>query len=167
MAALLLPTIRRPRRQPSVALPTDHLVTVVFSGEGLERGFDDTASETKDEVERGFLKERKRGCRLAKKNAIEGVKLGNRKRARRNPGGEFGRCKYFLNVIVRECAAVFELFAGKDQALLIGGDAFLVLDLAFDIVDRVRGLDLEGDGLARQGLDEAVKNGTTLGILLF
>jgi hypothetical protein len=38
--------------------------------------------------------------------------------------------------------------------LLIRGDAFLVLDLALDIVNGIRGLDLEGDGLARQGLHE-------------
>ena len=30
----------------------------------------------------------------------------------------------------------------------------LVLDLGLDIVDGVRGLNLEGDGLAREGLDE-------------
>ena len=28
------------------------------------------------------------------------------------------------------------------------------MDLGFDIVDGVGGLDLEGDGLAREGLDE-------------
>jgi hypothetical protein len=30
------------------------------------------------------------------------------------------------------------------------------LDLGLDIVNGIRGLDLEGDGLARKGLDEAV-----------
>ncbi len=30
----------------------------------------------------------------------------------------------------------------------------LTLDLALDIVDGIRGFDLEGDGLAREGLDE-------------
>jgi len=39
---------------------------------------------------------------------------------------------------------------------LVRGDSFLVLNLALDIVDSVRGLDLKGDGLARKGLDEAV-----------
>ena len=59
-----------------------------------------------------------------------------------------------LDVVVAEGAAVLELLAGEDQALLVGRDALLVLDLGLDIVDRVRGLDLEGDGLAREGLDE-------------
>ena len=39
---------------------------------------------------------------------------------------------------------------------MVRGNALLVLDLALHIVDGVRGLDLEGDGLARQGLNEAV-----------
>jgi hypothetical protein len=63
---------------------------------------------------------------------------------------------YLLDVVVAEGAAVLELFAGEDQALLVGRNAFLVLDLGLDIVDRVGGLDLKGDGLAREGLDEAV-----------
>ena len=61
-----------------------------------------------------------------------------------------------LNVVIGEGAAVLELLAGEDQALLVRGNALLVLDLALHIVDGVRGLDLEGDGLARQGLNEAI-----------
>ena len=59
-----------------------------------------------------------------------------------------------LDVVVREGAAVLELLAGEDEALLIGGDTLLVLDLGLDVVDGVGGLDLKGDGLAREGLDE-------------
>lgn len=51
MPALLLPAIRSPRRQTSIAFPTDHLIAVVLASQGLERGFDDTATETEDEVE--------------------------------------------------------------------------------------------------------------------
>jgi hypothetical protein len=40
--------------------------------------------------------------------------------------------------------------------LLVWWDALLVLDLALNVVDRVGGFNLEGDGLARQGLDKAV-----------
>ena len=42
----------------------------------------------------------------------------------------------------------------EDEALLIRGNAFLVLDLGLDVVDGVRGLDLERDGLARERLNE-------------
>lgn len=53
-----------------------------------------------------------------------------------------------LNVIIRESATVLELLASKDQALLVRRDALLVLNLALDVVDGIRGLNLEGDGLA-------------------
>jgi hypothetical protein len=78
-----------------------------------------------------------------------------------------------LDVVVRKGAAVFELLAGEDQALLVRWDALLVcadklvysqrysqrpfqhtLDLALDIVDGVGRLHLEGDGLPREGLDK-------------
>ena len=59
-----------------------------------------------------------------------------------------------MDVVVREGPAILELLAGEDQPLLIRRDALLVLDLGLDILDGVRGLDLEGDGLAREGLDE-------------
>ena len=38
--------------------------------------------------------------------------------------------------------------------LQVGRDALLVLDLGLHVLDRVRRLDLEGDGLASEGLDE-------------
>jgi hypothetical protein len=56
--------------------------------------------------------------------------------------------RLLLNVVVGQGAAVFELFAGEDQALLVRRNALLVLDLGFDVVDGIGGLDLESDGLA-------------------
>ena len=58
----------------------------------------------------------------------------------------------FLDVVVRQGPAIFKLLACEDEPLLIWGNSFLVLDLSLDILDGVGGLDLEGDGLARQGL---------------
>ena len=59
-----------------------------------------------------------------------------------------------LNVVVRESATVLELLSSEDKALLIGRDALLVLDLGLHVVNSVRRLDLESDGLASQSLDE-------------
>jgi hypothetical protein len=59
-----------------------------------------------------------------------------------------------LDVVVGEGAAVLKLLAGEDEALLVGGDALLVLDFSLDGVDSVGGLDLEGDGLAGECFDE-------------
>jgi hypothetical protein len=59
-----------------------------------------------------------------------------------------------LNVVVGEGAAIFQLLAGKDQALLVRRDALLVLDLGLDVVDGIGGLNLEGDGLASDCREE-------------
>jgi hypothetical protein len=45
--------------------------------------------------------------------------------------------RLLLDVVVGEGSAVLELLAGEDQALLVGGDALLVLDLALDHIDGV------------------------------
>jgi hypothetical protein len=67
-----------------------------------------------------------------------------------------------LNVVIRESAAVLKLLAGENQALLVGGDTLLVLNLGLDVVDSVGRLNLEGDGLAGQGLDEDLHDGSDL-----
>ena len=59
-----------------------------------------------------------------------------------------------LDVVVGEGPAILELLAGEDEPLLVRGDALLILDLGLDILDGVRGLNLEGDGLAGEGLHE-------------
>jgi len=69
--------------------------------------------------------------------------------------------RLLLNVVITQGAAVFELLSSKDESLLIRGDALLVLDLGFDIVDRVAGLHVERDGFTRQGLYENLHGGTS------
>jgi len=59
-----------------------------------------------------------------------------------------------LDVVVREGPSILELLAGEDQPLLIGWNAFFVLNLSLDILDAITGLDLEGDGLTREGFYE-------------
>ena len=59
-----------------------------------------------------------------------------------------------LDVVVLQCSAVLELFTSEDEALLVGRDAFLVLNLGLDVLDGVGGFDVEGDGLACESLDE-------------
>jgi len=59
-----------------------------------------------------------------------------------------------LDVVVSKRAPVHELLAGEDEPLLVWGDALLVLDLGLDVVNGVRRLHLEGDGLASEGLNK-------------
>lgn len=79
--------------------------------------------------------------------------------------GPSSKSTHLLDVVVAEGAAILELLAGEDETLLVRGDALLVLDLALHIVDGVRGLDLKGDGLARQGLNEAVAKSALVAML--
>ena len=56
--------------------------------------------------------------------------------------------RLLLDIVVREGAAVLQLLAGEDQALLIWGNSLLVLDLSLDVLNRVRGLDIQSNRLS-------------------
>merc|ERR1712235_183985 len=60
----------------------------------------------------------------------------------------------FLDVVVGQSPSVLQLFTGEDQPLLVRGDALLVLDLGLHVLDAIASLNLQGDGLAGQSLDE-------------
>ena len=62
--------------------------------------------------------------------------------------------RLLLDVVVGEGAAVLKLLASEDEALLIGRDALLVLDLGLNVVDGVGWLDLKSDGLTSESFDE-------------
>jgi len=59
-----------------------------------------------------------------------------------------------LDVVVCQCPPVFELLSGEYDALLVGGDALLVLDLALERFNGFGRLDLERDRFAGQRLDK-------------
>ena len=61
---------------------------------------------------------------------------------------------FLLDVVVSQGSAVIELLSSEDESLLIWRNTFLVLDLGLDVLNGVRRLNVEGDGLAGQGLDE-------------
>lgn len=147
-----------------VALPANHLIAVVLGGKGLQRWLDDATTETEDQVKRGLLCNRIQsvinlfeipqlplplrclGRHSVQQHDILGLTLFR---------SECSMAPYLLDVVVAQRPAILKLLAGEDQTLLVWRDTLLVLDLALDIVDRVAGLDLEGDGLAREGFDEA------------
>ncbi|RAK81089.1 uncharacterized protein BO72DRAFT_238626 [Aspergillus fijiensis CBS 313.89] len=64
---------------------------------------------------------------------------------------------YLLDVVVAQGAAILELLTSEDETLLIRGDTLLILDLGLDVVDGVARLDVEGNGLTREGLDETME----------
>ena len=59
-----------------------------------------------------------------------------------------------LDVVIGEGSAVFELLTSEDKSLLVWWNTFLVLDLGFDVLNGVSWLNIKGDGLASEGLDE-------------
>jgi len=59
-----------------------------------------------------------------------------------------------LDVVVLQRAAILQLLAREDEALLVRRDALLVLDLRLHCLNRVGALHLEGDGLACECLHE-------------
>merc|ERR1712232_693921 len=67
---------------------------------------------------------------------------------------------FLLNVVIRESSSVFELLSSEDESLLIGGNSLLVLDLGLDILNGVRWLNLKGDGLSSESLDEDLHTST-------
>ena len=62
--------------------------------------------------------------------------------------------RLLLDVVIRKSSAVLELLASENESLLIGRDTFLVLDLGLHVLNSVGGLNIEGDGLASESLDE-------------
>jgi hypothetical protein len=62
--------------------------------------------------------------------------------------------RLLLNVVVRKSSAILELLTSEDESLLVRRDALLVLDLGLNVLDGVSGLDVEGNRLTGEGLDE-------------
>jgi len=62
--------------------------------------------------------------------------------------------RLFLNIVILESSAIFELFTSEDESLLIWGNTFFVLDLGLNIFDGVRLFDVESNGLSSEGLHE-------------
>jgi len=62
--------------------------------------------------------------------------------------------RFLLDVVVREGAAVLELLAREDEALLIRRNAFLILNLLFNVLDRVGAFHFERDRLSSQRFHE-------------
>merc|ERR1719188_1205957 len=52
-----------------------------------------------------------------------------------------------LDVVIAQGASVLQLLARENQTLLVWRYPFLVLNLSFHVVDRVRGLHIERNGL--------------------
>jgi hypothetical protein len=68
--------------------------------------------------------------------------------------------RLLLDVIIRKGPAVFKLLASKDQALLVGWNTLLVLNLRFHVVIGIRRFNFERNGLAGKSLHEVLHTAT-------
>ena len=68
------------------------------------------------------------------------------------------KSRLLLDVVVTQGAAILQLLSSKDKTLLIRGNSLLVLDLGLDIVNGVRGLHVQGDGLSGQSLHKNLRD---------
>jgi len=64
------------------------------------------------------------------------------------------KSRFFLDVVVRQGPSILKLLSSKNETLLVWGNPFFVLDLGFDILNRVTGFNFKGDGFASQCLDK-------------
>lgn len=60
--------------------------------------------------------------------------------------------RLFLNVVIGERSAILQYLARKDEPLLVGWNALFVLNFGFNVLDGIRRLHIESDGLARKCL---------------
>jgi len=67
---------------------------------------------------------------------------------------------FLLDVVVTEGSAVLELLSSEDESLLIRGNSLLVLDFLLHVVNGVGRLDIKGDCLASQRLNEDLHSTT-------
>ncbi|KAL0535173.1 hypothetical protein IC582_029497 [Cucumis melo] len=62
--------------------------------------------------------------------------------------------RLLLDVVICKSSAIFQLFPSEDKSLLVWGNAFLVLNLSLHVVNCVRRLNLQGDGLPGESFDK-------------
>jgi len=65
---------------------------------------------------------------------------------------------FLLDIVVTQSTTILQLLSGKNQTLLIGWDALLVLNLGLDIVNGVGRLHIQRNGLAYRLRDASLQS---------
>lgn len=69
------------------------------------------------------------------------------------------KSRNLLDVVAGENTTILELLSSEDEMLLIRGEAFFVLNFGLQIVDRIRGLHIQGARFASKGLSKDLHHG--------
>jgi len=64
------------------------------------------------------------------------------------------KSRFLLDVVVGESSAVLKLLSGKNESLLIWRNAFFILDLGFDILNRISWFDIKCNSFASESFDK-------------
>jgi hypothetical protein len=62
--------------------------------------------------------------------------------------------EFLWDVVVANCILILEALGCEDKSLLFDGDSFLIENLSFDGLNFIGWLNIEGDDLSSEGLDE-------------
>ncbi len=77
------------------------------------------------------------------------------------------KSRFLLDIVVSKSAIVFKLFASEDKTLLIGRNAFFILNFLLDAFNRIRRFNGKSNGLTSKCFDEYLHlYGSTLEISL-
>ena len=72
-------------------------------------------------------------------------------------GEQEQQLRLLLDAVVAQCATVLKLLLGENETLLFPRDARFALNIRLQVVNRIRCLDVERDGLAVGGLHEDLR----------
>merc|ERR1712137_759590 len=68
--------------------------------------------------------------------------------------------RLLLDVIITQSTSILKLLSCENQTLLIRGNSLLVLNLCLDIINGIRWLDIQGNGLSSKCLDKNLHTST-------
>jgi len=62
--------------------------------------------------------------------------------------------RLFLDIVIGKSSAIFQLFTGENETLLVWGNSLLVLNFGLHVFDGIGRFNFEGDGFTSQSLDK-------------
>lgn len=160
VAALALTAVLGTEGETGIASTANHLFAVGLTGQSGEGRLDHTTTKTEHQVEGRLLLNvvvRKRAAILELLSGEDETLLvrGDTWKRQGNEGSAFGAhtAHWWMECSIAKCSHNTCTFSQR-MSLRNSIRTFLILDLGLDLLDRVTRLDLEGDGLSRESLDE-------------
>merc|ERR1719148_306048 len=71
------------------------------------------------------------------------------------------KSRLFLDVVIGESTAIFQLFTSENQSLLVRRNTLFTLNFLFHVLNGITGFDVKGDCFTSQGFNENLHSRTT------